>query len=113
MNARREYHQEWYQKNKEKRLAQMRERNLMVRYGVSLEQFDSMLESQHGGCAICGASNGYTLQSGKTKKLAVDHDHETGVVRGLLCDRCNLVIGKMDATMLRAAAEYLDHHAPV
>lgn len=51
-------------------------------YGLTSEQYDALLERQGGRCAICRARP-------KSKRLAVDHDHKTGVVRGLLCSRCN------------------------
>ena len=55
-------------------------------YGLTLESFDEMLKAQGGVCAIC-------KQTDKTGKFLVDHDHETGKVRGLLCRRCNHIIG--------------------
>jgi hypothetical protein len=51
-------------------------------YGISAEEYDALLEKQKGCCAICRAVP-------KTTRLAVDHDHQTGEVRGLLCKRCN------------------------
>lgn len=51
-------------------------------YGLGLGDYDRMLASQEGRCAICRARP-------KSKRLAVDHDHKTGAVRGLLCSRCN------------------------
>lgn len=57
-------------------------RKLMIRYGLTTAQYDQMLDRQDGRCAIC-------RRQPRTKRLAVDHDHETGHVRGLLCDRCN------------------------
>lgn len=51
-------------------------------YGLTAEQYDMLLAAQGGRCAICRAKP-------KSKRLAVDHDHRTGAVRGLLCSRCN------------------------
>jgi len=51
-----------------------------------------LLQHQAGGCALCGARTGYS-----GRRLAVDHDHDTGLVRGLLCTRCNLTVGRVDA----------------
>lgn len=51
-------------------------------YGLTGEQYDALLDLQGGGCAVCGARP-------KSKRLAVDHDHRTGAVRGLLCKRHN------------------------
>lgn len=63
-----------------------------------------MLAAQGGKCAICGGTN----PGGH--RLAVDHDHTTGAVRGLLCHACNAGIGKLrdDPALLRVAADYLD-----
>lgn len=52
-------------------------------YGITGEQYWALYEAQGGRCAICGWA------TGKTKRLAVDHDHDTGLVNGLLCGRCN------------------------
>jgi hypothetical protein len=57
--------------------------NLKVRYGITSLEFDSLLESQNGGCAICGIK----------KNLVIDHCHNTKIVRGILCKICNFVIG--------------------
>lgn len=77
------------------------------RYGITPEDYDRMLEEQGGGCAICGnAANLWRPGC----LLHVDHCHETGVVRGLLCDRCNMGVGYFndDSVLLRLAAEYLE-----
>lgn len=51
-------------------------------YGITSDDYDTLLDRQGGKCAICRARP-------KSKRLAVDHDHKTGAVRGLLCGRCN------------------------
>jgi hypothetical protein len=56
-------------------------------YGLSLAAYDALMDAQGHGCAICGDA----CPSGR--RLAVDHDHQTGRVRGLLCVRCNTLIG--------------------
>ena len=70
---------------------------------ISPIEFDRLLVAQQGLCGICGEEN----RSGH--RLAVDHDHTTGRVRGLLCHRCNTAIGLLrdDPALLRAAIEYL------
>ena len=72
-------------------------------YGITLDQYNEMLEVQGGVCAICGN----TCQT--RSRLAVDHDHETGKVRGLLCNGCNRGIGLLNDSpeLLRAAIGYL------
>jgi hypothetical protein len=86
-----------------------RARNLR-QYDITLELFNELLARQGGGCAVCGA-----IQSSKDKKsLAVDHDHATGEVRGLLCSRCNVGIGmfKDEPALLAAAIRYLTAAMP-
>lgn len=85
--------------------------HLQRKFGLSLHEYGQMLIAQNGKCAICGDEDGGT-RNGETKALAVDHDHKTGKVRGLLCEACNQGIGKLkdDPKVLRAAADYLDKH---
>ncbi len=73
-------------------------------YGITGEQYDALYEAQGGVCGICRVANG------TTKKLAVDHDHQTGEVRGLLCGPCNLMIGRLRVQGMVRALEYI--HAP-
>lgn len=79
----------------------MRERE----YGITHDQFLALLETQDGLCAICG--NGETSKDGR--QLSVDHNHETGAIRGLLCNRCNPMIGyaRDNVAVLQAAIAYL------
>lgn len=82
-----------------------RERN----YGVTRLQYDEMVALGGDGCWVCGKTN----LSGR--QLAVDHDHETGTVRGLLCSNCNSGLGKIGdslAAVLRMA-QYLQTNQPV
>lgn len=58
-------------------------------YGITEDDFNKMLERQGGACAICGKRQRY-------QNLAVDHDHVTGLVRGLLCKRCNEGLGRFE-----------------
>lgn len=73
-------------------------------YGISLEDFEILLKKQNGVCKIC------TQSCSRHSRLSVDHCHSTGVIRGLLCDRCNTGIGKFEDNpeLLRKAAEYLE-----
>jgi hypothetical protein len=72
----------------------------MKRYGMTIEEFDQMREDQNGLCAVCKFPHA---------ELHIDHDHETGRIRGLLCNKCNLGIGFMrdDPEVLQAAINYL------
>jgi predicted nucleic acid-binding Zn ribbon protein len=86
-----------------------RETHLLRKYGVTQEWYDDTLAKQSGGCALCG--NGPSERGKYRTHLHVDHDHKTGAVRGLLCDRCNLLLGQFgdDPDRLMAAAKYLLH----
>lgn len=77
--------------------------HLRLKYDLSLEEFEAMNEAQDGKCAICGQP--CPIHS----RLSVDHDHETGRVRGLLCSSHNVGLGMFgdDPDLLIAAAEYL------
>jgi hypothetical protein len=77
--------------------------HLKGRYNITPEQYDEILASQGGVCAICED----VCKTGR--RLAVDHDHETGRVRGLLCANCNIAIGKLQESAYIAgrAADYL------
>lgn len=71
-------------------------------YGISLQEYDDMFTSQNGQCAICKEKD----------TLVVDHNHETGKVRELLCKKCNLALGhsKESVTILDKMIEYLKRH---
>jgi hypothetical protein len=75
------------------------------------EQQQEMLTKQGNVCAICHRPE-KVVRDGKQKALAVDHDHATGKVRGLLCSTCNLVLGRMEDNpdLLRNAVFYLEQH---
>jgi hypothetical protein len=72
-------------------------------YGITLEDYVDLFSKQNGVCAIC-------LEECKTRKsLSVDHNHSTGKVRGLLCNRCNRAIGMLndDTDILERAKQYI------
>ena len=75
-------------------------------YGLAPEEFDRMLNLQNGSCAICKKSFG---EAPFGRRLAVDHCHDTGKVRGLLCSQCNGAIGLLGESpkRIRAAADYV------
>lgn len=75
------------------------------KYGLTSETFDQMVIRQNNVCVICN-------QKEKRRRLSVDHDHDTGKIRDLLCGRCNKSIGlfEEDPELLRKAAEYLEKH---
>ncbi len=85
--------------------ARARDRNrfLVYAYGLTREKYDLMVASQNGLCAICRNPPG-------KKGLVIDHCHDTGVVRGLLCHSCNIGLGALGDTAeaLHRAIKYLD-----
>lgn len=77
-------------------------------YGMDVADYDALLKEQDGVCAICGEGEVVTSPK-KVISLAVDHDHVTGAVRGLLCHACNTGLGKFkdDQELLNKAIHYL------
>jgi Autographiviridae endonuclease VII len=97
-------HQKAYdERHPGRRLESVRKHHLQKTYGLTLEAYEGLLETQGGGCAVCGATS-----SGK-RSLSVDHCHETGAVRGILCGNCNAGLGKFKDSieMLETAIGYL------
>lgn len=85
---------------------------LRLKFDITLAEYGQMLLAQNGVCAICAQAETHT-RNGKIKALAVDHDHETGKVRALLCGECNQMLGKAkeNRETLLAAVDYLDKHS--
>lgn len=77
-------------------------------YGISVETYDRLVEVQGSRCACCGA----TEPGGRRKFWCIDHDHVTGVIRGLLCATCNAAIGFLGDGIegARRALAYLERH---
>lgn len=94
----------WREANPEK-VARLAHRRRLKKYGLTEGRYDLLIDKQGNACAICRAA--FIL--GVLKDVHIDHCHRTGVVRGLLCSRCNLGIGlfKDDHERLSAAAEYV------
>ena len=80
----------------------------LERYGITIEQYDTLFAEQHGLCAICGEPQ--QAKRSSIRNLDVDHDHLTGQVRGLLCNHCNAAIAhaQHDPRILAAAIAYLE-----
>lgn len=100
-----ERNKKWIKENPERALAIARRSRLRRVYGITPEEYDALAAKQKNACAICKQEcvTGY--------RLAVDHDHETGRVRGLLCMHCNSGIGNLNDSipLLQAAIRYLSH----
>lgn len=90
---------DWIARNRERFNASNRKWYLRERYNLTVEQYQELYDAQGGMCALCR----------KAKKLGVDPDHETGRVRGLLCNGCNAALGNLGDTPegLQGALDYL------
>lgn len=86
-----------------------RNRNLLTRYGISVDEYQTLLANQNFACPICEVEISETLGYKEKRPVVVDHNHETGEVRGILCSGCNLVLGhaRENTTILYKAIVYL------
>jgi len=94
---------EYYKNNR----AKQRDREYRTNYKLTLSDYEQILELQKHCCALCG-----TNDPGGKGRFQVDHNHESGGVRALLCHYCNIGLGhfKDDPQLLEAAAAYLRSH---
>jgi hypothetical protein len=98
--------------NSEESIKLRRERERSYRYkaayGITLEEYDKMFEAQKGLCWICGNPQ----RSKLSEHLCVDHNHETGEVRGLLCHTCNTTLGsyEMSKTWYEASKDKINSY---
>jgi 23S rRNA G2069 N7-methylase RlmK/C1962 C5-methylase RlmI len=113
--------QKWYLKNKKHsikknkkwvKLNPDRKRNndLKSLFGITLDQYNQMLKEQNGVCAICGKEESeIDKRINRKRNLSVDHNHKTNKVRGLLCGKCNKMLGLSsdNKQILINAIEYL------
>lgn len=99
---------EWRLSNPQRAALGVRNATLKAKYGIGVEEYESMLARQNGVCAICGA-DGPRIAGGKN--LHIDHCHKTGKLRGLLCQPCNTALGRFleEPKLLRKAAAYLEN----
>lgn len=90
---------------KYKKYVKGKKRRALIRsYDISVEEYNNMFTEQNGKCKICGIH-----QSTIGKSLSIDHNHYTGKVRGLICQKCNSILGlSNDSTeILLSCIEYL------
>jgi hypothetical protein len=101
-----------YPKELKRREGYTRQYDLMKTYGITTDQYNELLANQSGVCAICKSSKP-SSESSRKKFFCVDHCHNTGEIRGLLCDSCNRGIGllKDSVEILKQATEYLEKHS--
>ncbi len=96
----------WNANNKDK----LKNKNLLIGYGITIEEYNKFKDFCKNTCAICGCH-----ESKYSRKLAVDHDHSNGVIRGLLCIKCNKGLGCFDDNIevLKNAITYLESYMEV
>ena len=82
------------------------------KYGITSQEYKHLLSLQEGKCAICLNFETALSKYGKVKRLAIDHDHKTGKVRGLLCQRCNITLAHVEKDRLisEKAIKYLEKY---
>ena len=110
----------WQRANQDRYNARMREYrrqhpevaradHLRRKFGLTLDEYERMLDRQGGGCHICGSPPSDRIS------LHIDHDHGTGDIRGLLCVRCNNAIGLLreNPDLMRRAIRYVSADAPL
>jgi len=86
----REYHKKYHREHKSpERLDYLTNWRLQEKFNLTLEEYERMFEEQKGVCAICS-------NPPKNNRLHVDHDHDTGKIRGLLCAPCNSFLGRIN-----------------
>jgi hypothetical protein len=102
------YQQQYREENRKVLSDKERQR----KFGITPKEYSNFFESQNGSCAICKQPETAT-RLGKVKALAVDHCHQSGFIRGLLCADCNMGIGKLkeDKNILLSAIQYLEKHS--
>lgn len=99
-----EKYREKYRSSNIKQRDKNREISLRKNFGISIDEYNIMFTEQHGKCAICERH-----QSVFKRALAVDHNHTTGTIRGLLCHSCNIALGcvRDDIDVLNRMIVYL------
>lgn len=100
----------WRKNNLEKAKITARKAHIRRLYGITLEQYEKLLDQQNGCCAICDRHH-----SEFPKSLCVDHVHSgenKGAIRGLLCSNCNhrLIGDRIDGALFRKMADYVEQH---
>lgn len=97
-----EYNHQYYLNNRENFMKQVKSYWFKKKYGLTLSEVGEMAKAQNGKCYVCK----------KVEKLHVDHDHQTGQVRKLLCSRCNTWLGFLEGDLQRIKnlLAYLKEH---
>ena len=97
------------EKRKLNREKTLRKYNIKKWYGITESEYDNLIESQDNKCAICKSEDNKRKNS---KYFFIDHNHDTGKIRGLLCDKCNKLLGSAfdNTEILKKAIKYLSEY---
>lgn len=104
---------QYYLKHKSKLLKDGFRQALKRNFNLSINDYNTMMQEQKGVCAICKRTETLKKTNGiSVRRLSVDHDHKTGKVRGLLCNRCNVILGKIEdnTILLNTMIKYLQNN---
>jgi hypothetical protein len=101
----------WKKHNVDKKSKHEKNAVYKRKYGITVDQYNELYQRQEGKCLICNEFE-TSIYKGKSRLLAIDHDHKTGKFRGLLCSGCNMGLGsfKDNADLLWKARKYLKLH---
>ena len=100
----------WRKRQPREKIVALNNAHTVKRYGITVADYNRMLVEQNGVCKVCRRHETKKTNKGTVRRLSIDHCHDTGKVRGLLCHTCNVAIGYAgnDPARLRAAADYLE-----
>jgi hypothetical protein len=101
-----EYMREWRKNNPLKSYLY----NIKAKHGITKKEYDKLFEESNGLCSVCRKPEQLQWKDGSIKRLALDHNHKTGKIRGLLCNGCNRALGYIhdDPDIARQLAKYLE-----
>lgn len=107
-----EYDKKYREENKEEYALRQKKKRLKARYNLTFDDYLQMCSEQNNVCAICKKQETTKTSHGDIRPLAVDHCHTSNKVRGLLCNKCNIILGfcEDNPLVLLEAAEYLKRH---
>ena len=95
------YNRQWYASSPQAKQSQ-RNNKLLKRYGITLIEYNRLFELQGGKCAVCGDAD---------KELIVEHRHDDNFVRGLTCQRCNVIIAAIESPLRPNAERFIKEAA--
>lgn len=103
----------WRKRNQEKHDKMHKNYSLQKTYGISVDKYNEMLQRQNSVCTVCGEPSTIMRKNGRIHSLCVDHNHETGEIRGLLCHTCNTLLGHIETNpqRIKLLEFYLESHS--